>query len=105
MDQELKAKWVKALRSGDYKQTQDFLRDEDGFCCLGVLCDVAGAVWEDGTPRIDGISVKHGGRVEFLSAEFSWGVRLRAEDQKRLAGMNDAGSPFSEIADYIEQNL
>lgn len=34
-------KWVKALRSGEYKQTNGTLRDQDGFCCLGVLCEVA----------------------------------------------------------------
>mgnify|MGYP001438297913 CR=1 FL=1 len=34
-------KWVKALRSGEYKQTRGTLVDRDGFCCLGVLCDIA----------------------------------------------------------------
>lgn len=32
--------WVKALRSGEYEQTRSWLRDDDGFCCLGVACDV-----------------------------------------------------------------
>lgn len=30
--------WCNALRSGEYKQTRGALQDEDGFCCLGVLC-------------------------------------------------------------------
>jgi hypothetical protein len=38
-------RWVKALRSGDYKKSTGFLRKagktQDGFCCLGVLCDLA----------------------------------------------------------------
>lgn len=45
---EVAKKWVEALRSGDYRQTQNALQhtkdtDEnpEGFCCLGVLCDVA----------------------------------------------------------------
>jgi hypothetical protein len=33
-------KWVKALRSGKYNQTQSVLHDNDGFCCLGVACDI-----------------------------------------------------------------
>ena len=33
-------KWVAALRSGNYKQTQGRLKKEDAFCCLGVLCDI-----------------------------------------------------------------
>lgn len=42
MKQELKNKWVEALRSGDYQQGRSVLRShDDKFCCLGVLCDIA----------------------------------------------------------------
>lgn len=30
-------KWIKALRSGKYKQTTGVLRSDQGYCCLGVL--------------------------------------------------------------------
>lgn len=33
-------KWVKALRSGEYKQSIGGLQDKKGYCCLGVACDV-----------------------------------------------------------------
>lgn len=36
----IKAKWVAALRSGNYKQGAGFLRQGNNFCCLGVLCDL-----------------------------------------------------------------
>jgi hypothetical protein len=32
--------WVAGLRSGEYQQATEMLRDGDGFCCLGVLCDL-----------------------------------------------------------------
>lgn len=39
--------WIEALRSGKYKQSKGCLHtytgeadDEEGFCCLGVACDV-----------------------------------------------------------------
>lgn len=38
--EELRSEWVKALRSGEYEQSQSVLRDDVGFCCLGVACDV-----------------------------------------------------------------
>ena len=41
MKEEVKNLWIEALRSGEYSQTQSTLSDEDGFCCLGVLCEVA----------------------------------------------------------------
>ena len=40
MKQEIKKKWIAALRSGEYQQTCEVLRNEDGFCCLGVLTDL-----------------------------------------------------------------
>jgi len=33
-------KWVLALRSGEYSQTTGKLQDEQGYCCLGVACDI-----------------------------------------------------------------
>ena len=41
MNKEIKAEWVKALRSGEYKQGGGALHRGDHFCCLGVLCDIA----------------------------------------------------------------
>lgn len=34
-------RWIKALRSGEYRQGHGMLRDYQGqFCCLGVACEV-----------------------------------------------------------------
>ena len=42
MNPEIKAQWIAALRSGEYRQGRNTLRDaKDRFCCLGVLCDLA----------------------------------------------------------------
>ena len=43
---EIKAQWVAALRSGEYQQTTEALSQVDddgnwGYCCLGVLCELA----------------------------------------------------------------
>lgn len=42
MNQELRKRWVAALRSGTFKQTKKILHDikEDAYCCLGVLCKI-----------------------------------------------------------------
>lgn len=47
---------VTALRSGEYKQTKTKLRDENGFCCLGVGCDLyatyaGGGFWSEVASR------------------------------------------------------
>lgn len=42
MKPQIREQLVKALRSGEYKQGHDQLRNkENGMCCLGVLCDIA----------------------------------------------------------------
>lgn len=40
MKEKVKDLWVEALRSGKYEQTTGFLKKGNGYCCLGVLCDV-----------------------------------------------------------------
>jgi len=100
MDQELKDKWVKALQSGDYDQTHTTLRDEEGFCCLGVLVDVANAGnWADydfepfGALKNDGYYCK----VD---------IGLSKEDDRHLVHLNDDELlSFPEIADWIVENV
>jgi len=50
MNPKIKQKWIKALRSGKYKQGIYELQNEDKFCCLGVLCDLytkgTGKMWK-----------------------------------------------------------
>lgn len=41
MKPEIKERWLKALRSGEYEQGESALKtNDDKFCCLGVLCDL-----------------------------------------------------------------
>jgi hypothetical protein len=112
---ELKRVWVEALRSGKYKQTQGTLHNLNtgGFCCLGV----AAAVWGLATPEKMGTSAPwHEGPTEVYEL-LDWTVgkvpyegRDGVEEFKRHPAlvegieMNDAGKPFTEIADMIERD-
>lgn len=118
MDQVIKQRWVEALRSGEYEQTIGTLHNDEGFCCLGVLCDLAykeGAVTRT---RIDDMRHGYGTRLEVgvLPPEVvSWaGMEdsdpVVAEDGDdglfTLAELNDEeGCTFEEIADIIEEQL
>jgi hypothetical protein len=91
MDAELKEKWVDALRSGKYKQTQYRLKDRCGYCCIGVGFLVA--------------TGKQPKRMD-STAPAAKALGLGDEYWPKLVDMNDFdGKNFSEIADYIEQNL
>jgi hypothetical protein len=41
MKKEIAELWIKALESGKYKQIRRQLANKDGYCCLGVLCELA----------------------------------------------------------------
>ena len=112
--------WLNALRSGEYKQARGCLHDEDsyvddngddvyndeddksfvgGFCCLGVLCDLAvkdgGAAWDSqkGPKRSFGEPPEH-----FLNF-----MGLDNDMVAELVSMNDdQGMTLEEIADEIE---
>lgn len=102
MEKKLKRQWVKALRSGKFKQGlgQLFNRGSDGdrYCCLGVLCKIQGAT--------DGWMSSHALET-YLPA---YGLDDK-DIGTALANRNDATGDrrrrqsFKQIANYIEKHL
>jgi hypothetical protein len=132
MKPEIKARWLAALRSGDYRQSQYRLREGDAYCCLGVLCDLVrrevGGEWLKATNALDGNDKtlwpdatentyvfnagqadSTGGMLPPVVAHYAGldvnhlGVRILPH--LMLTDMNDQGSNFAEIADSIEKHL
>jgi len=46
MNRENMLTWIEALESEQYPQTQRTMYNGEGFCCLGVLCDINGVEWK-----------------------------------------------------------
>lgn len=131
MNPEIKAKWLEALRSGEYQQGRERLKSPDSnprYCCLGVLCDLAVkegvARWDDSVVIDEHVAIDAAGRRAW--AELPFGVAVwagvvdsggdpdgnpwvddPAHDGERntLASLNDSGVSFREIADIIEAQL
>ena len=112
MNKEIKAKWVSALRSGDYVQGKGQLRRGNKFCCLGVLCNIHAQEHPEST------WLEHRdtylGEIGLLPNEVTkWigggcGITGRVSiggDYQSLVSHNDAGRTFLEIADAIESQL
>ena len=94
MDAKLKAKWVKALRSGKYRQGTGRLKreredGEDEYCCLGVLREIQ--------PNIPSVFDD-----KLLDASV---CGIPRETQQVFAEMNDDRASFEEIAYRIEKEL
>lgn len=101
--------WVEALRSGKYKQTKEVMKTSDGgMCCLGVLADIAGCGWSQVAKKEDGTVIFTADENDDYDAPPSamGFVGLRTSEGRfgraTLAGKNDAGHSFNEIADIIE---
>lgn len=115
MNKEFKAKWLKALRSREYKQAVGRLRTDSGYCCLGVACDISNL----------GMWLKGEGEFIYITLSNNNGLHLPPEVQKAmgikngipfidfqdtagrvfLSDLNDDGFTFEQIADIIEYFL
>jgi hypothetical protein len=123
--------WVQALRSGKYSQVKARLhKPGEGFCCLGVLCELSGqgkwsgpvvfdasqyvtqndrseqvlpnevASWA-GVHDVTPFALIHGHPVT-RDRQDSYGDH--GPDAVHLASLNDQGYTFAQIADVIEQH-
>jgi hypothetical protein len=134
MHQDVKAKWVAALRSGKYEQGQYALNTdgENGkFCCLGVLCELAveeGVVtrtqpWIDGEvinrkdyeydhesgalPRAvrEWAGLKHSNPTTTVPGSEVYEGLNDTNTKLSLAELNDNGKDFAYIASVIEREF
>ncbi len=133
MNPEVKAKWLAALRSGDYQQGRSALAQNGQYCCLGVLCELA--VQEDVISKYTTDEATYYGKDVsednwafegnssylpkavaewaglFRGSDTNWGYNysnpgFRVDGgEVKLSHLNDAGSSFQVIADKIEQNF
>jgi hypothetical protein len=96
MDPKVKKLWVKALRSGKYRQgRQELITDKGSMCCLGVLCQVL-------DPNT--IAGWHGMGVPPNDLRDEAG--LHSDDIDVFVEANDSYRwTFKRIADYIEGML
>lgn len=116
MNQEIKAKWVAALRSGEYKQGEGRLRNGDKFCCLGVLCnlhaqehpEVAATQYDPerymGKFYAPPCAVRRWAGFALLDDSNGPYVQFDLV-QTQLPRLNDQGLDFAQIADLIEDQL
>ena len=112
-------KWIAALRSGEYRQTRDVLRSHDGYCCLGVACDVYAeetgkGEWKKKSDSVSDFFFKHeyGRETTELPCDVASWLGLPRENKvagynsqgcvMSLVADNDNGNSFVKIADIIE---
>jgi len=125
MNSTIKTQWLAALRSGQYQQGREWLRNGDAYCCLGVLCDLHAQAhvnlfcqWE---PIQDAVAQEyptlakqhdlshvyryHDKHSDLPTPVQQWSGLQSFGDIDTLVDMNDQGESFTAIAAWIEEHL
>lgn len=113
-------KVAEALESGEFKQARGALRSKNGFCCLGVACEMhrreTGAgrwtMHDEGDKvyryEVDGIGME--GILPYAVAKWlgfattNGGYTRHHPGDACLSSDNDRGIPFSSIAQRIRED-
>ena len=123
---EIKELWCAALESGEYQQSRGSLYSAQGFCCLGVLGNLAVkagvAEWKTVRENIPKPLVTNSGASlgHILPEVLEWACILKEYDKYdgafflpdshprpylTLAEANDQGLSFTEIAKLIRKHF
>lgn len=115
MNSAVKEKWLEALRSGEYKQTKSRLKNENSYCCLGVLSDLfiketKTGEWDNDDSFVMNNECKN---INLHYKVVEWAELLNSNpdcktkegESSSLAEENDSGKSFEEIADIIEEQF
>lgn len=104
LNKAFKKKWLKALRSGEFRQTRESLKGPIGYCCLGVAASLL-SKWRKDEYRNDKCEAATS-NGSFLRPIYRNKIGLSKEAQEKLVALNDTSKKnFKQIADFIEENL
>lgn len=108
-DKFLREDWPTALESGEFQQAKGVLFDGEGYCCLGVACELLSRLrllprrgWQRG-------SLLPAAATKILRLGDSADYYANASDKRRrvtrpaadLVQLNDGGESFEQIAEII----
>lgn len=100
MEKAIKDKWIDELKSGNFTKGSGYLRHDNRYCCLGVLCEInkelLGKDWVNDT---------FGGDRHYISETDSLALELPLDIRNELAAINDRTSSFDEVVIYIQEKL
>lgn len=107
MKTEYKERLLAALKSGKYQHAKEFLRTSEGYCCLGVLCDITkdefNGKWKgDYTFTCDGTDRAR----SYLPDAIANAVWLSDDDLDLLMDLNDRSREgFGPVIELLEGGL
>ena len=101
----LQKKWLKALKSGEYKKATGGLTDiNGGYCCLGVANEVCKLGQGKEAGSLYSTYQKLGLKASWGEFDETYTFPRGTKTYDSLAEMNDCGISHKKIADFIEKN-
>ena len=114
MDKKVKESWIKALKSGEFKQGKGYLERDGKYCALGILSLLSLVEGPCTYNQIDGHGRFDNKRFTLSYNTLTW-AGMDLEDFKvdviyegestTIADLNDRGLSFKELARIINLKL
>lgn len=93
------------LESGSYTKTTGALKDDVGFCCLGVACDLSGAgQWRSDMYVYDDGTADEGGWI-LSDRPVARDYGFNDEQIMRLMNLNDGNDDWGPVVEYLKELL
>ena len=108
MKKTVMTEWVKALRSGKFKQGKKLLKQTDhngkvSHCCLGVLCEIYNKKNKNKKLNFDNYRFLPTKVMNWCGLSTYEGRFYDLTKSSSLTAMNDEGKRFTTIANFIEK--
>ena len=114
MDKKVKETWIKALKSGEFKQGRGYLERDGKYCALGILSLLSLIEGQCTYNQIDGLGKFDNKRFTLSYNTLTW-AGMDLEDFKAeviyegeltsIGDLNDRGLSFKELARIINLKL
>lgn len=109
MKKEALLSWIDAMESGGFSSSKARLRTSEGFCPLGILCELSGvAEWEESETKDDITYYKYCDEDKYLPSEVADWVGLKDKEKRYMPhtvmAMHDQGVPMNEVVVYLRNS-
>ena len=114
MNKKVKETWIKALKSGEFKQGKGYLESDGKYCALGILSLLSLVEGQCTYNQVDGLGRFDNKRYTLSYNTLTW-AGMDLEDFKAdvltegeltsIADLNDRGLSFQKLAQIIDQKF
>lgn len=108
MKKDILFKWITAMRSGKYPMAKGNLRSSNGYCPLGVLCDISEQdKWVVHPSDKDRIIYSYAGQINYLPNEVADWADLKGSERGDMPAivmaMFDQGVSTEGIIEHLKR--